>query len=138
MIGRDEHDDSLELPGAIPELSALYPSRASAEWDALAAGIVRAAQPELERRRSERGLMPSMLRLARPVTLAAAAVLLCGAIGLAVTNDAEATVTTAAPPSFAEVVDREPASTLLVADRPPSTSDLESALAVDSFQQVQP
>jgi hypothetical protein len=137
MIGRDEHDDSLEFPAAIPELSALYPARASAEWDALAAGIVRAAQPELERRR-ERGLMPSMLRLARPVTLAAAAVLLCGAIGLAVTSEPEATVTTAAPPSFAEVVDREPASTLLVADRPPSASDLESALDGDSFQQVQP
>jgi hypothetical protein len=138
MIGPDEHDDPLEFPAAIPELSALYPARASAEWDALAAGIVRAALPELERRRSERGLMRSTLRLARPLTLAAAAVLLCGAIGLAVTSDTEAMVTTAAAPSFAEVVDREPASTLLVADRPPSATDLESALDSDSFQQVQP
>jgi hypothetical protein len=133
----DEGDDSLELPAPIRELSALYPARAEAEWDGLAAGIMRAAAPELERRREERGLVRSILRLARPVGVAAAAVLLCGAIGLAVTSDAEATVTSAAP-SFAEVVDREPASTLLAADSPPSASDLEHIFEADSLPQVQP
>jgi hypothetical protein len=138
VSARDEHDDSLDFPAPLPELSALYPRRASAEWDALAAGIMWSASPELERRREERGLMRSILRSARPVGVAAAAVLLFGAVGLAVTSDAEATVTTAAAPSFAEVVDREPASTLLATDRPPSANDLESALERDSFQQVQP
>jgi hypothetical protein len=135
MIDYEEHEEPLDFPAPLPELSALYPRRASAEWDALAAGIMLAASPELERRRDERGLVRSILRLARPVGVAAAAVLLFGAVGLAVTSDAEATV---AAPSFAEVVDREPASTLLATDRPPSAHDLESALERDSFQQVQP
>lgn len=138
MIGHDERDDPLDFPAPLPELSALYPRRANAEWDALAAGILKAAAPELERRRNERGLVGSILRLARPVGVAAAAVLLFGAIGLAMTNDAQATVTTAAAPSFAEIVDREPASTLLATDRPPSASDLASVVERDSFQQVQP
>jgi hypothetical protein len=138
MIEGHGHDDPLDFPAPLPELSALYPRRASAEWDALAAGIMKAAAPELERRRDERGLVRSILRLARPVSVAAAAVLLFGAIGLAVTSDAEATMTTAAAPTFAEVLDREPASTLLAANRPPSAIDLESALERDSFQQVQP
>jgi hypothetical protein len=138
MIEQHEHDDPLDFPAPLPELSALYPRRVSAEWDALAAGIMKAAAPELERRRDERGLVRSILRLARPVSVAAAAVLLFGAIGLAVTSDAEATMTTAAAPTFAEVLDREPASTLLATNRPPSATDLESALERDSFQQVQP
>jgi hypothetical protein len=138
MIEQDEHDESLDFPAPLPELSALYRRRASTEWDALAAGIMEAARPELERRRHERGLVRSILRLARPVAVAAAAVLLFGGIGLAATSDADATVVTPATPSFAEVVDREPASTLLAADRPPSANDLESAVEADSFQQVQP
>jgi hypothetical protein len=135
MIDNEAHDDPLDFPAPLPELLALYPRRASAEWNALAAGIMKAALPELERRRDERGLVRSILRMARPVSVAAAAVLLFGAIGLAATSDAEAT---AASPSFAEVVDREPASTLLAADRPPSAYDLERALERDSFQQVEP
>jgi hypothetical protein len=138
MTDHDEHDESLDFPAPISELSALYPQRADAEWDALAAGIMNAAAPMLERRRDERGLMRSILRLARPVSVAAAALLLLGAIGLAVTSDAEATVPAAAAPSFAEVVDREPASTLLATDRPPSATDLASVLEGDSFTQVQP
>jgi hypothetical protein len=137
MMDQDDHDHSLDVPAPVSELSALYPERANAEWDALAAGIVKAALPELERRREERGLVRSILRLARPVSLAAAALLLLGAIGLAVTNDAEATVPAAAS-SFAEVVDREPASTLLANDRPPSANDLASVLEGDSYTQVQP
>jgi hypothetical protein len=134
-----DHDepDGLDFPAPISELSALYPERANAEWDALAAAIVKRASSELERRREERGLVRSILRLARPVSVAAAALLLLGAIGLAVTSDAEATVP-AAVPSFAEVVDREPASTLLVTDRPPSANDLATVLEGDSFTQVQP
>lgn len=138
MMDQNEHDDSLELPAPMSELSALYPPRADAEWDALAAGIMKAAAPMLERRRDERGLVRSILRLARPVGVAAAALLLLGAIGLAVTSDAEATVPAATVPSFAEVVDREPASTLLATDRPPSANDLASVLEGDSFAQVQP
>jgi hypothetical protein len=138
MMEHDEQDDPLGFPAPVPELSALYSGRADAEWDALTAGIMRAASAELERRRDERGLVRSILRLARPVSVAAAAVLLFGAIGLAVTSDAEATVTTANAPTFAEVLDREPASTLLASDLPPSTNDLENALERDSIQQVQP
>ncbi len=127
--------DSMDLLTPITELSALYPRHTEREWNALVAGIMQAAAPELTRRRSERGLVRSILRWSRPVALAAAAVLLLGAIGLASTNDAEAMT---AAPSFAEVVDREPASTLLAADRPPSASDLARVLDPDSFQQVQP
>ena len=47
MNDRDEHDDSLDFPAPISELSALYPQRADAEWDALAAGIMKAATPML-------------------------------------------------------------------------------------------
>jgi hypothetical protein len=137
MTDVNEHDDSLDFPAPVSELSQVYPSRANAEWDALAAAILKRASPELERRRNERGLVRSILRLARPVGAAAAAVLLLGAIGLAVTSDAEATVP-AATPSFAEIVDREPASTLLATDRPPSANDLASVLEDDSFTQVQP
>ena len=139
MIDHDEEQEPLDFPAPIPALTALYPGRVSAEWDALAAGIMKAAAPELERRREEsRGLVRSILRLARPVSLAAAAVLLFGSIGLVATSDVEASTASAVAPSFAEVVDREPASTLLATDRPPSANDLESALERDSFQQVQP
>lgn len=125
----------VDPPAPITELGTLFPPRAEGEWHALAAGIMRATAPELARRRSERGLVRSILRWSRPVSVAAAAVLLVGAIGLAATNDAEATAATS---SFAEVVDREPASTLLATDRPPSASDLERALDADSFEQVRP
>lgn len=138
MIEHDENQDPLDLPARLPELYALYPARSEAEWAALAAGIVKAASPELERRRDERRIARAILRFARPVTLAAAAVLLLGAIGLAATSDADAAVTTAAAPSFAEVVDREPATALLASDRPPSANDLEIALERDFFQQVEP
>ena len=139
MMERDEGRDPLDFPAPLPELSGLYPARAEAEWDALAAGIMKAASPELERRRDERGgIVRSILRFARPVALAAAAVLLLGAIGLATTSDADAAVTTAATPSFAEVVDREPATALLASERPPSANDLAIALERDSFQQVEP
>jgi hypothetical protein len=137
MIEHEEEGGALDFPAPIAELSSLYPRRADAEWDLLIVGIMKGAAPELARRRDERGLVRSILRWARPVGVAAAAVLLVGTIGLAVTSDAEATVTTVNP-TFAEVVDREPASTLLASDRPPSASDLESALESDSFQQVQP
>lgn len=130
-----ESEDSMELPAPISGLSALYPRRSESEWNALVEGIMRAAAPELTRRRGERGLARSILRWSRPVALAAAAVLLLGAIGLASTNEAEAMT---AAPSFAEVVDREPASTLLATDRPPSASDLARVLDPESFQQVQP
>lgn len=138
MIEYDENQDPLDVPAPLPELSALYPARAEAEWSALAAGIMKAAAPELERRRDERGIVRSILRFARPVALAAAAVLLFGAIGLATTSDADAAVTAAAAPSFAEVVDGEPAAALLASDRPPSANDLENALEHDPFQQVEP
>lgn len=132
----DESDMSeLDLPAPITELSALHRRRATAEWDALAAAIISSAAPELARRRGERGLVRSILRWSRPVGLAAAAVLLAGAIGLATTSDAEPLTATS---SFAEVVDREPASTLLAADRPPSASDVERVLDGNSSQQVQP
>jgi len=135
MTAHDENDDALGFPAPIAELSSLYPKRSDDHYHALVAGIMTAAAPELARRRSERGLVRSILRWSRPVSVAAAAVLLVGAIGLVATSDAEAR---AATPSFAEVVDREPASTLLAADRPPSASDLERALDPDSFQQGLP
>jgi len=138
MIEHHENQDPLDVPAPLPELSALYPARAEAEWNALAAGIMKAAAPALERRRNERGLVRSILRFAKPVAIAAAAVLLFGAIGLATTSDADAAVTTAATPSFAEVVDREPATALLASDRPPSANDLENAFERNSFQQVEP
>jgi hypothetical protein len=138
MIEHEAHDDPLDFPAPLPELSALFPRRVDAEWDVLAAGIMKAASPELARRRDERGLVRSILRMARPVGVAAAAVLLFGAIGLAATSDVEATLATTTSPSFAEVVDREPAATLLAADRPPNADDLERALERDSFQQVEP
>ncbi|HEY8794788.1 MAG TPA: hypothetical protein VIM15_07550 [Gemmatimonadaceae bacterium] len=133
--GTPNASDSMDLPAPITELAGLYPTRAEHEWQTLVAGIVQAAAPELARRRDERGLVRSILKWSRPVGVAAAAVLLIGAIGLAATNDAEAMTATS---SFAEVVDREPASTLLATDRPPSASDLERVLDADSFQQVRP
>jgi len=137
MKEHEEERGPLDLPAPIAELSSLYPARAQTEWDALVSGIMRGATPELARRRNERGLVRSILRWSRPVGIAAAAVLMVGAIGLAVTNDAEAMVS-ASSPSFAEVVDQEPASALLALDRPPSASDLERALESDSLQVVQP
>ena len=138
MTGPRSHDEPLDFPARISELAALQAPRTSAEWDALAAGILRVAQPELERRRGRRGFVYSLLRFARPVSVAAAAVLLCGAIALAFTSDAEATVANVAPPTFAEVVDREPASSLMAIDRPPSATDLERVVERDSIEQVQP
>ena len=135
MTAHDPNDESLDFPAPIAELASLYPGRSDDHYHALVAGIMSAAGPELARRRSEHGLVRSILRWARPVSIAAAAVLLIGTIGLFATSDAEANTTTS---SFSEVVDREPASTLLAADRPPSASDLERALDPDSFQQRQP
>jgi hypothetical protein len=137
MIENEEEGGGLEFPAPIPELKSLRPARADAEWNALVSGIMQGAAPELARRRAERGFVRAILGWARPVGLAAAAVLVIGAIGIAVTNDAGAAVTASAP-SFAEVVDREPASALLATDRPPSASDLERALESDSLQQVHP
>ena len=135
MTAHDDNDETLDFPAPIAELSSLYPKRSDDHYRALVAGILTAAAPELARRRSERGLVRSILRWSRPVGVAAAAVLLVGAIGLVATSDAEALTATS---SFAEVVDREPASTLLATDRPPSATDLERALDPDSFQQGQP
>jgi len=137
MIEHGEESEPLDFPAPIAELTSLYPARAEAEWSSLVSSIMKGAAPELARRRDERGLVRSILRWARPVGLAAAAVLAVGAIGLAVTNDAEAMVGTSTP-TFAEVVDREPASALLASDLPPNASDLEAALESDSLQQVQP
>ena len=136
MKENEEEGGLLDFPAPIAELSSLYPARGEAEWDALVSGIMKSAAPELARRRDERGLVRSILRWSRPVGIAAAAVLVFGAIGLAVTNDAEAMATVSAP-SFAEVVDREPASALLALDRPPSASDLERVLE-SSLRQEQP
>jgi len=135
MTVHDDNDETLDFPAPIAELASLYPKRSDDHYRALVAGILAAAAPELARRRSGRGLVRSILRWSRPVSVAAAALLLIGAIGLAATSDAEANTATS---SFAEVVDREPASTLLAADQPPSASDLERALDPDSFQQGQP
>ena len=135
MIEHDDDTQSMDLPAPIAELSSLYPRRADDEWNALAATIMTSVAPELARRRSERGLVRSLLRWSRPVAAAAAAVLLVGGLGLALTSDAASPVATT---SFAEVVDREPASRLLATDRPPSASDLESALEIDSFKQQPP
>jgi hypothetical protein len=135
MIDDHDTDEPMELPAPIAELSALYPRRTDDEWRARVAGILAAAAPELARRRSDRGFVRSILRWSRPVGIAAAAVLLVGTTALVATNDAEAMTATS---SFAEVVDREPAATLLAADRPPSANDLERALDADSVQQVQP
>jgi hypothetical protein len=137
MIEREEEGGALDFPEPIAELASLYPARADAEWDSLVSSIVKSAAPELARRRNERGFVRSVLRWSRPVGLAAAALLVAGTIGLAVTNDAEAMVS-APTPTFAEVVDREPASALLASDRPPSAGDLERALESDFLQQVQP
>ena len=137
MIENEEEGGELQFPAPIDELRSLYPVRADAEWNELISGIMKGAAPELARRRSERGFVRSILEWARPVGLAAAAVLVIGAIGIAVTNDAGATVPASAP-SFAEVVDREPASALLATDLPPSARDLERALESDSLQQVHP
>ena len=135
MIEHDDDTGSMELPAPLAELSAMYPRRADDEWSALVAGIMSTVAPELARRRSERGIVRSLLRWSRPVAAAAAAVLLVGGLGLAFTNDVESPVATS---SFAEVVDREPASTLLATDAPPSASDLEYVLETDSFRQGQP
>ncbi len=137
MIEHEEEGGALDSPEPIAELASLYPARTEAEWDSLVASIVTGAAPVLARRREERGLVRSILRWARPVGLAAAAVLVVGAFGLAVTNDAEAMVATSTP-SFAEVVDQEPASVLLASELPPSASDLERALESDSLPQVHP
>lgn len=135
MTAHDPGDESLDFPAPIAELASLYPGRSDEHYHALVAGIMAAARPALARRRGERGLVRSILRWARPVSVAAAAVLLIGAIGLVATSDTPANTATS---SFAEVVDREPASALLAGDRPPSASDLERALDPDSFQQGQP
>jgi hypothetical protein len=137
MKEHDEKDAELDLPAPIAELSSLYPPRAQAEWDALVVGIMKDAAPELARRRDDRGLVRAILRWSRPVGIAAAAILMVGAIGLAVTNDAEA-MASASAPTFAEVVDQEPASALLALDRPPNASDLERVFVYDSLRQELP
>jgi hypothetical protein len=131
----NDQNEPIDLPAPIAELSSLYPRRPDDDWGALVAKITTAAAPELARRRGEGTLVRSILRWSRPVALAAAAVLIAGAVGLVATSDADALTSSA---TFAEVVDREPASMLLAADRPPSASDLARALDPESFQQVQP
>ncbi len=131
----NEQNEPIDFPLPIAELSSLYPRRGDDEWRGLVAKITAAAAPELARRRGDGGLVRSILRWSRPVGIAAAAVLLVGSIGLVATNDAEAASTSA---TFAEVVDREPASSLLATDRPPSAADLARALDPGSFQQGQP
>jgi hypothetical protein len=131
----NDRNESIDFPAPIVELESLFPNRADVDWQSLVAKVTTAAAPELARRRAERGIMRSILRWSRPVGIAAAAVLLTGAIGLAAMNESEAVATSA---TFAEVVDHEPASTLLAADRPPTASDVARALDPDSYQQVQP
>ncbi|MBK5188323.1 MAG: hypothetical protein JJD97_08745, partial [Gemmatimonadaceae bacterium] len=81
MMEHDDENDPLNFPAPIGELSALYPKRSQAEWSALVSGIMTSVGPELARRREERGVVRSILRWARPVGIAAAAILLVGAIG---------------------------------------------------------
>jgi hypothetical protein len=135
MIQNDAGGKPRELPPPVAELSARYPARASSEWSALVSRIVASAEPELARRRGERAVVRSILRWSRPLATCAAAVLLFGAVALTFTTNAEAMST---PPSFAEIVDREPATVLLSTDGPPSASDLATALESDSYQQVEP
>jgi hypothetical protein len=135
MIQNDVGGKPRELPPPVAELSARYPARTEDEWNALVSRIVVGAAPELARRRSERAVVRSMLRWARPLAVSAAAVLLAGVVALSVTNDAEAMAT---PPSFAEVVDREPATVLLMVDSPPSASDVATVLDADYYPQEQP
>lgn len=135
MIQNEDGGRPLELPPPVAELSARYPARGDAEWNALVSRIVASAQPELARRRGEHGVVRSLLRWSRPLAVCAAAVLLMGAFALTLTSDAQAPATA---PSFAEVVDREPATVLLSADRPPSASDLATVLDAEPNQQVEP
>lgn len=135
MIQNDVGGKPRELPPPVAELSARYPARSEDEWNSLVSRIVAGAAPELARRRSERAVVRPLLRWARPLALSAAAVLLVGALALSLTNDSEPV---AAPPSFAEVVDREPATVLLVVDRPPSATDLATVLDADYNPQGQP
>lgn len=134
MIQNDVGGKPRELPPPVAELSARYPARRSDEWDALVSRIVASAAPELARRRNGRAIVRSILRWSGPLSLAAAALLLFGVAALTFTNDAEAM---SPAPSFAEVVDREPATVLLSAERPPSANDLATVLDVD-YQQVEP
>jgi hypothetical protein len=133
----DEHDDPLDFPAPIAELASHYPGRDDAKWDAMVAGVMRSAAPELARRRARRGIVPSLLQWARPVGIAAAVIFLFGGAGLAMTSDAEANTPVSAL-TFAEVVDREPATRLLATEGPPSASDLARVLEGDVTQQVQP
>jgi hypothetical protein len=135
MIRNDEGGKTLELPAPVAELSARYPARPEREWDALASRIIASAAPELARRRSEHAVVRSILRWARPLAAFAAAVLLVGAMGLAMTSGAE---TANASPSFAEVVDREPAAVLMSADGPPTANDVATVLDADFTQQGEP
>ena len=135
MMQPDAGGKPRELPPPVAELSARYPGRSDAEWNALVARIVAGAAPELARRRGERAVVRPLLRWARPLAVSAAAVLLLGAVALSLTSDAEAMAT---PPSFAEIVDREPETVLLVVDRPPSATDLATMLDADYNPQVQP
>lgn len=135
MIQNDVGGKPFELPPPVAELSVRYPARDDAEWNALTSRIVASAAPELARRRGARAVVRSILRWSRPLATCAAAVLLIGAAALSMTSDAGAIAT---PPSFAEVVDGEPATVLLSADRPPSANDLATVLEADSYQQVEP
>jgi hypothetical protein len=135
MTRNDDGGKPLELPAPVAELSARYPARPEREWDALVSRIVASAEPELARRRREHAVVRSILRWARPLAVCAAAVLLVGAIGLTMTSDAEVA---SASPSFAEVVDREPATVLLSADGPPTASDVATVLDADFTGQGEP
>lgn len=135
MTRNDDGGTPLELPAPVAELSARYPARPAREWDALVSRIVAGAAPELARRRDEQAVVRSILRWARPLAVCAAAVLLVGAVALTMTSGAELA---SASPSFAEVVDREPATVLLSADGPPTAGDVATVLDADVTSQGEP
>ncbi len=116
----DDAGDAAAEP--IPELALLRSTDDSARWSALAARIVRAAAPELARRRQP-GLVPAMVGWARPILVAAAVLLVAGALALRATPGVASTGSTV--PTVVELLEvEEPAASWLVENRGPATGDL--------------
>ena len=119
MPGEAPEDAAAE---PIPELALLRAPDDPARWNALAVRIVHAAQAELARRRQS-GIIPAMVSWARPILVAAAVLLVAGALALRATPSAAST--TSSVPTVVELLEvEEPAASWLAEDRHPAAGDL--------------
>ncbi len=103
----------------------LDPGRGPDRWEAAVEGIMRAAAPELARRRQQAGLMPTLLAWARPALSAAATIAVLFSLGVAVNAGRAAP---ASEPTLADALVPDEVARWLIEGYQPTVTEVVVAL----------